>query len=50
MHRKLPWLLVLAALALRAAVPTPRDHLGFTPGDDYKLADTAQWNDLNFVQ
>src|SRR5438094_3948795 len=42
MHRKLPWLLVCAALVLRAAVPTPREHLGFTPGDDYKLADTAQ--------
>jgi hypothetical protein len=25
-----------------AAVPTPREHLGFTPGDDRKLADTAQ--------
>jgi hypothetical protein len=23
-------------------VPTPREHLGFTPGDDYKLGDTAQ--------
>src|SRR5262245_6904335 len=21
------------------AVPTPKDHLGFTPGDDFKLAD-----------
>src|ERR1044072_5336912 len=42
MHRKLPWLLVWAALVLRAAVPTPREHLGFTPGDDFKLADTEQ--------
>src|SRR5690348_8176402 len=42
MRRKFPWLLVCATLLLRAAVPTPREHLGFTPGDDYKLADTSQ--------
>ena len=29
---------LLAALC-QAAVPTPQSHLGFTPGDDYKLAD-----------
>jgi hypothetical protein len=41
MHRKV--LLSLVCLALgRAAVPTPREHLGFTPGDDRKLADTSQ--------
>jgi len=34
------WLL-LASRAW-AAVPTPREHLGFTPGDDYKLADYAE--------
>ena len=34
--------LLLAAVTAYAAVPTPREHLGFTPGDDYKLADTAQ--------
>src|SRR6266446_7970334 len=35
-------LLCAAALchaAFGAAVPTPKEHLGFTPGDDYKLAD-----------
>ena len=42
MHRKLPWLLVWTTLVLLADVPTPREHLGFTPGDDYKLADTSQ--------
>jgi hypothetical protein len=42
MRRQLPWLFLSAALVLRAAVPTPREHLGFTPGDDYKLADTTQ--------
>ncbi|MBS1875213.1 MAG: hypothetical protein JSU00_18520 [Acidobacteria bacterium] len=33
-------LLLSAALAVRlaAAVPTPREHLGFTPGDEHKLA------------
>jgi hypothetical protein len=38
---RIVWLLVCAALS-QAAVPTPREHLGFTPGDDYKLADTTQ--------
>ncbi|MSV28118.1 MAG: hypothetical protein EXQ52_05165 [Bryobacterales bacterium] len=34
----------LAALtcAVFGAVPTPKEHLGFAPGDDYKLADYAQ--------
>jgi len=31
--------LVLTALAAAAPVPTPTEHLGYTPGDDYKLAD-----------
>jgi len=36
-------LLLLAAWALSAATPPlPRDVLGFTPGDDYKLAGHAQ--------
>ena len=26
----------------QAAVPTPKEYLGFQPGDDYKLADSAQ--------
>lgn len=34
-------LFVIAGLC-RAAVPTPKEHLGFTPGDDYKLANYAQ--------
>jgi zinc carboxypeptidase len=32
---------LLSAQVLRAQVPTPKDHLGYTPGDDYKLADYA---------
>ncbi|HUS06679.1 MAG TPA: hypothetical protein VMZ52_10300, partial [Bryobacteraceae bacterium] len=27
---------------LAAAVPTPREHFGFSPGEDYKLADYGQ--------
>jgi len=38
--------LAVAALWLaagcRAAVPTPAEHFGFTPGDDYKLADYGE--------
>lgn len=30
--------LFAAAVAFSAPVPTPTEHLGFTPGDDYKLA------------
>ncbi|MDQ6705664.1 MAG: peptidase M14, partial [Acidobacteriota bacterium] len=33
---------IWAAAVLQGAIPTPREHLGFTPGDDYKLADYAQ--------
>lgn len=33
--------LLLLACLLRAVVPTPKQHLGYTPGDDYKLADYA---------
>jgi len=32
----------LVPSAGQEAVPTPRDVLGFTPGDDYKLADFSQ--------
>lgn len=35
-------MLLVCAVLCRAAVPTPREHLGFTPGDDYKLADSKQ--------
>ena len=31
-----------APLSRAAAVPTPQEHFGFTPGDDYKLADYRQ--------
>ena len=34
-------LLFLSALASAASVPTPKEHLGYTPGDDFKLADYA---------
>src|SRR5260370_15606727 len=35
---------VLCAAALcHAAVPTPKEHFGYTPGDDFKLAD---YNDI----
>jgi hypothetical protein len=33
--------LVLAALPLLGAVPTPKEFLGYEPGTDYKLADYA---------
>jgi hypothetical protein len=35
-------LTLLAAALVSAAIPTPAEHLGFTPGDDYKLADYTQ--------
>ena len=31
-------LATLCACTLAAAVPTPKEHFGYTPGDDYKLA------------
>src|SRR5258708_13110980 len=31
-----------AAALCRSAVPTPKEHFGFTPGDDYKLAGYSQ--------
>ncbi len=34
-------LFAVAACAC-AAVPAPKEHFGFTPGDDYKLADSKQ--------
>ncbi len=33
---------VLTGMLAFGAVPTPKEHLGFTPGDDYKLADYAE--------
>ena len=38
--RLLRILLILSCVAF-SAVPTPKENLGFTPGDDYKLADYA---------
>jgi len=35
------WLL-LAVGVCHAAVPAPKEHFGFEPGDDYKLADYSQ--------
>src|SRR5688572_12165537 len=34
--------LLSSALIVSAAVPVPKEHFGFTPGDDYKLADYTQ--------
>jgi hypothetical protein len=43
MRRIRPLLGVFLLFRLAAAtVPTPREHLGFTPGDDYKLMDYGQ--------
>jgi len=33
---------LLSLACCRAAVPTPAEHFGYTPGDDYKLADTTE--------
>jgi hypothetical protein len=45
MTRKLAVAALCLAAACRAAVPTPAQHFGFTPGDDYKLADSTQISD-----
>ncbi len=39
-HRS--FLAFLAAATLAAAVPTPKEHFGFNPGDDYKLANYSE--------
>lgn len=39
--RRFPLVLLCAGL-LQAAPLTPKDHFGFTPGDDYKLADYGE--------
>src|SRR5580698_9539931 len=37
------WGLVFAlASCCQGAVPSPAEHFGYTPGDDYKLADTTE--------
>ena len=54
MMRRLPPVLLAALLCLAAAsapplaqsvIPAPREVLGFTPGDDYRLADFSQLRD-----
>ncbi|MEN6601161.1 MAG: M14 metallopeptidase family protein [Bryobacteraceae bacterium] len=42
MARRLSILIALLVCLLAAAPPTPREHFGFTPGEDYKLADYGQ--------
>ena len=36
------WLLLVAAAVSWTQVPTPEEHFGFRPGEDYKLADFTQ--------
>jgi hypothetical protein len=36
------WIFLCFVALLRAAVPTPKEFLGFQPGDDYKLAGHSQ--------
>ncbi len=40
--RKLGLICFAAVAAWAAAVPAPKEHFGFIPGDDYKLADYGQ--------
>ncbi len=42
-HRA-PWVVagILGLAVCQAAVPTPASHFGYTPGDDYKLADSTE--------
>ncbi|MCX6621976.1 MAG: M14 family zinc carboxypeptidase, partial [Acidobacteria bacterium] len=42
MPKRLAWLLPLCVASLAASVPEPITHFGFTPGDDYRLADYGQ--------
>jgi hypothetical protein len=42
MARRVCTLLALLACWLSAAPPAPRDHFGFAPGEDYKLADYGE--------
>ncbi len=41
MPTRLAIAILLLVLPLQAAVPTPLEHFGFSPGDEYKLADYA---------
>ena len=38
MLRRVLVTVLFAACLVSAAVPTPKDHFGFEPGEDYKLA------------
>jgi len=42
MRKLLCLLIALSIDAWAAVIPTPHEHFGFTPGDDYKLADYSQ--------
>ncbi len=42
MQKVLCLLIALSFSAWAATIPTPHEHFGFTPGDDYKLADYSQ--------
>jgi hypothetical protein len=42
MQKLLCLLIALSINAWTATIPTPHEHFGFTPGDDYKLADYSQ--------
>ncbi|MGH9629190.1 MAG: M14 family zinc carboxypeptidase [Bryobacteraceae bacterium] len=36
------WFFLLSLCLVAAGVPTPKEHFGFSPGDDYKLADYGE--------
>jgi hypothetical protein len=42
LSRRLLTISLLFALVLSGAATPPKEHFGFTPGDDYKLADFEQ--------
>jgi hypothetical protein len=42
MVRRVSILIFCAVFLLRATVPTLEEHFGYTPGDDYKLADYSE--------
>jgi hypothetical protein len=42
MPRRISCLLLLAAALCFSAAPTPKEYFGFTPGDDYKLANYSE--------
>src|SRR3954453_16784102 len=42
-RRLLGWFLITGIAVFGDGIPTPEEHLGFRPGDDFKLAD---YNDI----